>query len=189
MVTTEYNKNMHFFMDMQRCIGCQACVVACAECETNGQDSMIHVHYVDRANTIQTTMQVCMHCDDPVCANVCPSNAITKDASGVVLSANTARCLGCSNCVIACPFGVPIKNEESELMTKCNMCYDRTGAGLKPMCATVCPSSALFYGTLEEMEEKRPNSVPVNTFIFGDREVITKVNVMMPKGSTELKIH
>jgi Fe-S-cluster-containing dehydrogenase component len=90
---------------------------------------------------------------------------------------------------MACPFGVPIKKDEQELMMKCNMCYDRTSAGLKPMCATVCPSSALFYGTAEEVEEKRPNSTPVNKFIFGDREVITKVNVMMPKGSTELKIH
>ena len=90
---------------------------------------------------------------------------------------------------MACPFGVPKKMEEAELMMKCNMCYDRTSAGLKPMCATVCPSGALFYGTLEEIEAKRPNSTPVNKFIFGKQEVVTKVNIMMPKGSTELKVH
>ncbi|PQL91538.1 4Fe-4S dicluster domain-containing protein [Apibacter adventoris] len=189
MTITEYNKNMGFFVDMQRCIGCHACEMACAECETNGQESMIHIHYVDRKHTIQTTVQVCMHCEDPVCANVCPADAITKDNLGVVHSANTARCIGCSNCVMACPFGVPNKKEEAELMMKCNMCYDRTSAGLKPMCATVCPSGALFYGTLEEIEEKRPHSTPVNKFIFGKQEVITKVNVMMPKGSKELKVH
>lgn len=72
---------------------------------------------------------------------------------------------------------------------KCNMCYDRTSAGKKPMCATVCPSQALFYGTREEIEKLRPNSTPVNKFLFGQEEVNTKVNIMMPKGSTELRIH
>ncbi len=118
-----------------------------------------------------------MHCDDPVCASVCPADAISKDEFGIVHTANTERCIGCSNCVIACPFGVPKKIEEYDLMMKCTMCYDRTSVGKKPMCATVCPSGALFYGT------------PVNTFVFGKEIVNTKVNIMMPKGSTELIIY
>ncbi|WP_119080989.1 4Fe-4S dicluster domain-containing protein [Chitinophaga alhagiae] len=190
METANYFKSeMEFFIDMQRCIGCQACVVACAECETNGQESMIHVNYVDRAHTIQTTVQVCMHCEDPVCARVCPADAISKDEFGVVHTANTARCIGCSNCVMACPFGVPFKQEKYDLMMKCNLCYDRTSAGKKPMCATVCPSGALYYGTREEMRHMRPQSDPVNHFRFGHEMVNTKVNIMMPKGATVLNVH
>ena len=189
MMTTEYNKQTVFCVDMQRCIGCHSCEMACAECETNGQEPMIHVHYVNREQTVQTTVQVCMHCDDPVCANVCPADAISKDAQGVVHTANVARCIGCFNCVMSCPFGVPRKNERAELMMKCNLCYDRTSAGLQPMCATVCPSGALFYGEAGELAEKRPNSTPVNKFIFGNQTVVTKVNIMMPAGSTELKVY
>lgn len=183
-----FNPDMEFFVDMQRCIGCHACETACAECETNGQETMIHVNYVDRPHSVQTTVQVCMHCEDPACANVCPADAIAKDSNGVVHSANTSRCIGCSNCVLACPFGVPKKMEAAELMMKCNLCYDRTSIGKKPMCATVCPSGALYFGTREEMRKKRPNSDPVNTFEFGAQTVHTKVNVMMPKGSTKLKV-
>lgn len=69
-----------------------------------------------------------------------------------------------------------------------HMCYDRTSAGKKPMCATVCPSGALWYGTREKMRELRPNSTPVNTFRFGRQTVKTKVNIMMPKDSTELVV-
>ena len=149
---------------------------------------MIHVDYVDRAATVQTSVQVCMHCEDPTCAKVCPADAITKDEFGVVHSASTARCIACSNCVVACPFGVPKKVEQTQLMMKCNMCYDRTSVGKRPMCATVCPTGALWYGPREKMLAMRPNSSPVNNFQFGQQLVKTKVNIMMPKGSTKLVV-
>ena len=94
-----------------------------------------------------------------------------------------------SKFVFGCPFGVPqIPDQNAMLMMKCNMCYDRTSVGLKPMCATVCPSGALTFDTRENIAKKRPNSTPVNKFIFGEEVVSTKVNVMMPKGSEELKV-
>lgn len=185
----QFKQDQEFFIDPQRCIGCHACEMACAECETNGQVSMIHVDYVDRYTTVQTSTQVCMHCEDPTCARVCPADAITKDEFGVVHSANTARCIACSNCVVACPFGVPKKVETTQLMMKCNMCYDRTSAGKRPMCATVCPTGALWYGSREKLRELRPNSSPVNHFQFGQQTVKTKVNIMMPKGTTKLVVH
>jgi Fe-S-cluster-containing dehydrogenase component len=188
MHNTQFKRDEEFFMDPQRCIGCHACEMACAECETNGQTAMIHVDYVDRCATVQTSVQVCMHCEDPVCAKVCPADAITKDEFGVVHTAKTDRCIACSNCVLACPFGVPKKIETTQIMMKCNMCYDRTSAGKKPMCTTVCPSGALWYGTREKMRELRPNSTPVNQFQFGQQTVKTKVNLMMPKGATELVV-
>jgi Fe-S-cluster-containing dehydrogenase component len=70
---------------------------------------------------------------------------------------------------------------EMHLMMKCDMCYDRTSVGKKPMCATVCPSQALYFGTREEIEKLRPNSRPFNTFKFGRQTITTKVNLMIPK--------
>lgn len=180
---------MEFFVDMQRCIGCHACEMACAECETHAGRSMIHIGYVDRKESVQTTVQVCMHCDDPLCANVCPADAITKDEFGIVHAADTAKCIGCANCVMACPFGVPqIPDSRAMLMMKCDMCYDRTSVGLKPMCATVCPSGALSFDTRENIAKKRPHSTPVHRFVFGEEVVTTKVHVMMPEGSDTLTV-
>ena len=76
-----------FFLDPNRCIGCQACVHACSECDTHKGHSMIHLEFVDRALTTQTVPVVCMHCDSPTCAEVCPADAIKKTGDGVVQSA------------------------------------------------------------------------------------------------------
>jgi Fe-S-cluster-containing dehydrogenase component len=68
-----------------------------------------------------------------------------------------------------------------KLMMKCDMCYDRTSEGLKPMCATVCPSQALFFGTREQIESLRPRSTPTNRFQFGEQTITTRVNMMTPR--------
>ena len=132
-----------FYVDPSRCIGCRAGVAACAECDTHRGVSMIHVDFIDRPNSIATTPMVCMHCVEPTCALVCPADAIKKGEDGVVRSALKPRCVACNNCVLACPFGVPNVYVGPDLMMKCDMCYDRTSVGLRPMCATVCPSQAL----------------------------------------------
>ncbi len=68
-------------------------------------------------------------------------------------------------------------NQGYELMMKCDMCYDRTSLGKKPMCATVCPSDALYFGKRDEIERIRQEK-PVNEFQFGMQTVKTKVNMM-----------
>ena len=171
-----------FFIDPARCIGCQSCVNACSECETHRGHSMIHVDFIDRPNAIETVPMVCMHCDDPTCAQVCPADAIKKTPEGVVQSSMKPRCIACSNCVLACPFGIPTVMIEMEQMMKCDMCYDRTSAGKRPMCATVCPSQALAYVPLERIERERREK-PVNKFRFGNEIVTTKVFMMAPLGT------
>lgn len=173
-------QHLEFFVDPGRCIGCQACVQACTECDTHKGYSMIQLDFIDRPLSTQTVPMVCMHCDSPTCAEVCPADAIKRMGDGVVQTARKARCIACNNCVLACPFGVPKMNTGMNLMMKCDMCYDRTSVGLKPMCASVCPSQALFFGTREEIERMRPRSRPTNVFQFGEQTITTKVHIMIP---------
>jgi Fe-S-cluster-containing dehydrogenase component len=149
---------------------------------------MIHLEFVDRARSVQTVPVVCMHCEQPTCAEVCPADAIKRTGDGVVQSARKPRCIACGNCVIACPFGVPELYVDRQVMMKCDMCYDRTSIGKKPMCATVCPSQALFFGTREEISTLRPQSRPTNTFRFGQQAITTRVQVMVPRENAPVPI-
>ena len=174
-----------YVIDPSRCIGCEACVHACEECGTHRGHSMIHLQYVDRPISVQTVPVVCMHCDSPTCAEVCPADAIKRTGDGVVQTARKPRCIACNNCVLACPFGVPKMKTEFSLMMKCDMCYDRTSAGLRPMCATVCPSQALAFVPRQTILETR-REVPIDTFQFGNQTVRTKVQMMAPRGADRI---
>ena len=172
------------FLDPSRCIGCRSCVSACRECDTHKGESMIYIDYIERRDTVASSPTLCMHCESPLapCAQVCPAQAILVSQDGVVQSADETRCIYCENCGYACPFGVPKFNIAGHYMQKCNLCYDRTSQGKGPMCATVCPTQAIYYGTYEEWLEAgraKQGAKPVNTFYFGQHKVRTRNYVVM----------
>jgi Fe-S-cluster-containing dehydrogenase component len=181
------------FLDPSRCIGCRSCVAACRECDTHKGESMIYIDFVERHNTVASSPTLCMHCEDPLapCAQVCPAQAILVSPDGVVQSADETRCIYCENCGYACPFGVPKFNVAGHYMQKCNLCYDRTSQGKGPMCATVCPTQAIFYGTYEEWlaaGRGKQGAKPVNTFYFGRQKLRSRNYVVMREEDEELDI-
>ena len=177
------------FIDPARCIGCRACEAGCRECDTHKGESMVMVDFVDRGMSVATQPTVCMHCEDPVapCAQVCPAQAIFISPEGVVQQADPSRCIGCKNCVYACPFGVPKFDVEARLMKKCNLCFDRTVQGPKPWCAQACPTDALWYGTYEEFAAERQGE-PVPLTQFGMQQVHTRVYHVMAPETYELDV-
>jgi Fe-S-cluster-containing dehydrogenase component len=176
-----------FFVDPSRCIGCNGCVQACTECDTHKGHSMIQLDYIDQASSPQTVPVVCMHCESPTCAEVCPADAIKRMEDGVVQTARKPRCIACNNCVLACPFGVPKYDTEIDQMMKCDMCYDRTSTGRRPMCATVCPSGALAFATIDEIMQTRRGRA-VNDWQFGEERVRTKVFVLVPTEVNRMQV-
>ncbi|MDT0268004.1 4Fe-4S dicluster domain-containing protein [Streptomyces sp. DSM 44915] len=110
---------------------------------------------------------VCKHCTEAACLDVCPTGALFRTEFGSVVVQQDV-CNGCGYCVPACPFGVIEQREGDGRAFKCTLCYDRLGAGLEPACAKACPTESIQFGPLEELraraelrvEQLRENGVP-----------------------------
>jgi formate dehydrogenase iron-sulfur subunit len=96
---------------------------------------------------------VCKHCTDAACLDVCPTGALFRTEFGTVVVQEDV-CNGCGYCVPACPYGVIGKREDDGRVWKCTLCYDRLGAGMEPACAKACPTNSIQFGELEELRER-----------------------------------
>jgi formate dehydrogenase iron-sulfur subunit len=103
---------------------------------------------------------VCKHCTDAACLDVCPTGALMRTEFGTVVVQDDI-CNGCGYCVSACPFGVIGRSETDGGAHKCTLCYDRVGAGLMPACAKACPTESIQFGPLDEMRERAHRRVQV----------------------------
>ena len=126
-------------IDLARCIGCNACAVACKmENETptgkfntwiESWDVKDENGYIRRANVPKQ----CNHCDNPVCVEVCPTEASYIAEDGTV-QVDFEKCIGCQACITACPYQVRWLDEESNTVHKCTFCHHRTTNGMLPAC-------------------------------------------------------
>ena len=96
---------------------------------------------------------VCKHCQQASCLEVCPTNAIVRTEFDTVVIQQDV-CNGCRDCISACPYGVIGFNEKSGTAQKCTMCYDRLQFGMQPACAKACPTESIKFGYLDDLHAK-----------------------------------
>ena len=151
-------KQYGFYLDLDRCIQCHACELACKA--QNGVElgvkwrkvvGMWIGQYPDPIH--RTITYSCMHCGKPSCVDACPAGAITKRAEDGIVVVNPDICTACGACAGACPFGVPQFGQDG-IMQKCNLCINRLAEGKQPACIGICPSEALHFGTVEELSRR-----------------------------------
>lgn len=148
--------SLGFYVDLQRCIGCRTCQVACKdrrdlqsagprprrvdsfECGTYPDVSLFHLALS------------CNHCDEPACVAGCPTAALHKADDGTV-QYDADRCVVCRNCMTVCPYGAPQHDEDANLIAKCDACKALRDAGRNPVCVDACPMRALEFGELDEL--------------------------------------
>jgi DMSO reductase iron-sulfur subunit len=151
-----------FFIDLSRCIGCNACVIACKEWHNlePGPAKWMRVFQWEKGAfpdiEVHTLPLMCMHCQNPVCAEACPNRAIKKEDRYGAVVVDADKCTGQRRCFEACPYGAPqfASDRPDQKMSKCNMCIDRLEAGLKPICVLSCSMRALEFGPLEELKKR-----------------------------------
>jgi len=101
---------------------------------------------------------VCKHCTEAACLDVCPTGALMRTEFGTVVIQDDI-CNGCGYCIPACPFGVVARRESDGGAHKCTLCYDRIGDGLTPACAKACPTESIQFGPLDELRERAQQRV------------------------------
>jgi formate dehydrogenase iron-sulfur subunit len=173
----EHPPRVGFFTDTSVCIGCKACEVACKTWNAVPEDGILlsgmsydntvsldastwrHVAFVeqptDSSDGVRWLMSsdVCKHCTEAACLDVCPTGALMRTEFGTVVVQDDV-CNGCGYCVSACPFGVIARRESDGAAHKCTLCYDRIGDGLTPACAQACPTESIQFGPLDELRER-----------------------------------
>ena len=175
-------KKLGLVIDLDICVGCHACAVACKEWNDGGDFgtlpdadpygaqpngvwlNRVHSYEVEPpAGSAQPAMTLhfprsCLHCETPACVSVCPTGASYKRAEDGIVLVDYDKCIGCKYCAWACPYGVRELDEHQKVMTKCTLCADRihneeiSEDRRKPACVLACPTNARLFGDIHDEE-------------------------------------
>ncbi len=167
-------KQLGLVIDLDTCVGCQACVTSCKSWNTSGHMAPLtdvrpyedgadgvwfnRVHtYEQAANGASRTVHFprsCLHCAEPACVTVCPTGASYKRESDGIVLVDEDKCIGCKLCSWACPYGAREYDTEVGVMKKCTLCVDRIynqnldEVDRVPACVAACPTGARHFGDL-----------------------------------------
>ncbi|HEY2574312.1 MAG TPA: DmsC/YnfH family molybdoenzyme membrane anchor subunit [Verrucomicrobiaceae bacterium] len=154
-----------FEVNLDQCTGCKACVAACHS--QNGLDEdeswrdvglLLGDEYTPYQQTITSA---CHHCADPACANGCPVLAYEKEPETGIVRHLDDQCIGCSYCMLKCPYDVPKYNKKRGIVRKCDMCQGRLAAGEAPACVQACPTQAIAIRIVKiELPEPESRLLP-----------------------------
>jgi formate dehydrogenase iron-sulfur subunit len=160
-------------VDIDLCIGCKACEVACKEWnDLEVEESETFGGYQSHSDLTASTWDLmrfnevdlgddgiawlirkdsCLHCEEPGCLLACPApGAVIQYENGIV-DFDESKCIGCQYCISGCPFDIPRFDSETKKVYKCTMCIDRVSNGLEPACVKACPTGSIKFGTKEDL--------------------------------------
>ncbi|MCC6653183.1 MAG: 4Fe-4S dicluster domain-containing protein [Candidatus Eisenbacteria bacterium] len=141
--------------DLRKCVGCEACTAACnaewsvpaGKARTNVRKTPVKGRFPELSSSVYVAQ--CNHCDKPTCISVCPADATFKNADGIV-QIDRDLCIGCGNCVEACPYDARYMDPVADVADKCDFCAPRIARGEMPVCVTTCTAHAKFFGDLDD---------------------------------------
>jgi len=174
------DKKLGLVIDLDVCVGCQACVVNCKAWNSGGYGApladtdpygdtpsgawlnRVHSYEADGEGGARVVHfpKSCLHCDDAPCVTVCPTGASYKRSEDGIVLVDESKCMGCGLCAWACPYGAREMDPSAGVMKKCTLCVDRIynenipKPDREPACVRSCPTHARFFGDLADPESK-----------------------------------
>ena len=161
-------KQLAFYVDVSVCVGCKTCQIACKDqhglpvgilwrrvMEYGGgnweqkEDILIPDDVFSYFVTVS-----CNHCRKPLCIENCPTGALYKREEDGLVLVDEASCIGCWDCISACPYGAIQADEEKMCISKCTFCHDLLENGKNPVCVDACPMRALGMGEFAELQSR-----------------------------------
>jgi tetrathionate reductase subunit B len=164
-------KRWGMLIDLRKCIGCQACTVAC-KTENNIPEGVFRTWVPDvELGTYPNTRRaflprLCNHCERPSCIEVCPAGATWQRRDGIV-EIDYDLCWGCGACVTACPYDARFIDPVTKTANKCTFCSQRVDQGLLPACVETCVGGARQFADLND-----PNDPATKQIITGTVQVL-----------------
>ncbi len=166
--------------DSTECVECGVCLQACKMMwdlpEVDGDHLCENTLTTLEVHDGHPVRRMCMHCNEPACASVCPVGALEKTPEGPV-NYHPEKCIGCRYCMMACPFSIPKYEWSSAIpkVKKCVMCFSRVEKGKVPACVLPCKVGAMKFGDRAELlaeakERIRNNPDRYYDHIYGEKE-------------------
>ena len=144
-------------IDASKCIDCKACMFSCKAANKVPKGywrNWVKASVPDfgQGMQVRTSYQPggCMHCEQPTCVQACPTGATYKDKNTGEVVIDKSLCIGCGNCIPACPYDARFRHPELKKADKCNYCAERRAGGLQPACVDTCPTKARVFGDIND---------------------------------------
>ena len=173
-------RKLGLLIDLDVCVGCQACVVNCKAWNTSGYGAPLsdtepwgaepsgawlnRVHGFEAGKGESAAVvhfpKSCLHCDDAPCVTVCPTGASIKRSEDGIVLVDESKCMGCGLCAWACPYGAREMDPSEGVMKKCTLCVDRIynenlpEEDREPACVRTCPTKARFFGDFSDPDSE-----------------------------------
>ena len=151
------------YCQIEKCLACRSCEIACAVEHSQSKKlidsirespsikSAIRIQLIDKKGKLTRTRAIavqCRHCEEPLCVQACISGGIYKSSSKDII-VNPEKCVGCWSCIMVCPYGIIVQNEETKRILKCDHCPELD----TPACVSACPTKALIFCEEDELIE------------------------------------